>query len=106
MKFKGKNFVVDERVGEKISEDVIRRCHQCGEKSDEHTNCRNDACHLLFIQCAKCAEKMERCCSAKCIEIAKLPIEEQRKIRKSEKQKADYLQVYKSRLRPKLECGG
>ena len=47
-KFIGKNFVFDDRLGERISEDVIARCHQCGDVCDDHTNCANDACHILF----------------------------------------------------------
>lgn len=76
-KFIGKNFVFDDRMGERISADVISYCHQCGSPCDEHTNCANDACHILFIQCAKCAEKLDACCSEKCMEFIKLPIEEQ-----------------------------
>jgi UPF0176 protein len=81
-KFKGKNFVFDERLGERISDDVISVCHQCGEKSDAHTNCKNDGCHLLFIQCEKCAEKHEGCCSNECQEVIHLPEEEQAEIRR------------------------
>ncbi len=50
-KFKGVNFVFDERIGERITNDVISNCHQCGKPCDTHTNCKNDDCHLLFIQC-------------------------------------------------------
>ncbi len=101
-KFKGKNFVFDERLGEKITNDVISVCHQCGEPCDEHTNCANDDCHLLFIQCEKCKEKMKNCCTPECISITELPIEEQRKLRKG-RIKNDSLSVYKSRLRPDLK---
>jgi len=48
-KFKGKNFVFDDRLGERISPDIISKCHQCGAVNDNHTNCANDACHLLFM---------------------------------------------------------
>lgn len=81
-KFIGKNFVFDERRSERISEDVIANCHQCGNPCDTHVNCANEACHLLFIQCEECAEKMNRCCSDDCMEIAALPYEEQKKLRK------------------------
>ncbi len=80
-KFLGKNFVFDERRAEKISEDVIAKCHQCGKPCDTHVNCANDACHLLFIQCDECAQKMESCCSDHCKEIIQLPYEEQKKLR-------------------------
>jgi UPF0176 protein len=102
-KFKGKNFVFDERLGEKITDDILSNCHQCGQPSDDHTNCRNDACHLLFIQCDACEESMQGCCSDKCIEIANLPIEEQRKIRKESVRDGDDLAVYKSRIRPQIQ---
>lgn len=80
-KFLGKNFVFDERLGERISEEIISKCHQCGRPSDTHTNCRNEACHLLFIQCPECSAKFEGCCSEACQEVASLPEEEQRKLR-------------------------
>ena len=83
-KFKGKNFVFDERLGERISEEVISNCHQCGDACDAHTNCANDACHILFIQCSSCAEKYDACCSDKCADFIKLPQEEQKEKRKTE----------------------
>jgi UPF0176 protein len=101
-KFIGKNFVFDERVGERITDDVIAQCHQCGATCDTHVNCANDDCHLLFIQCEKCAEQMNGCCTPECMHIASLPVEEQRALRKGRK-KEDCLSVYKSRLRPNLK---
>jgi UPF0176 protein len=101
-KFRGKNFVFDERLGERISDEIISKCHQCGGPCDRHVNCKNDDCHLLFLQCEACEEKMKGCCTPECITIAELPIEEQRKIRKGRK-KEDCLSVYKSRLRPNLK---
>ncbi|WP_034260143.1 oxygen-dependent tRNA uridine(34) hydroxylase TrhO [Altibacter lentus] len=80
-KFIGKNFVFDHRRGERITEDVIAQCHQCGAACDTHTNCANEACHLLFIQCESCASEMENCCSADCQEIIQLPYEEQKRLR-------------------------
>lgn len=81
-KFVGKNFVFDERLGERISNDIISVCHQCGNPCDTHTNCKNDGCHLLFIQCEACAAQMQGCCSASCKEIINLPEEAQRELRK------------------------
>ena len=81
-KFKGKNFVFDHRRGERISDDVISNCHQCGKPCDVHENCANEACHLLFIQCEECKEAMNNCCSDNCKEIAALPFEEQKALRK------------------------
>ncbi len=81
-KFLGKNFVFDDRLGERIGEEVIARCHQCGRPADTHTNCRNEGCHLLFIQCDACAAAYEGCCSAECRDVTHLPPEEQAAIRK------------------------
>lgn len=78
VKFIGKNFVFDERMGERISDDVIAHCHQCGAPCDTHTNCRNEGCHLLFIQCPACAEKYAGCCSPACEQELALPPAEQR----------------------------
>ncbi len=100
-KFIGKNFVFDERLGERITDDIISTCHQCGAPCDEHVNCKNDECHLLFIQCASCAEKFDGCCTPECMEISHLPLDEQKARRKGRK-KADTLSVYRSRLRPDL----
>ena len=81
-KFRGKNFVFDERRGERISSDIISKCHQCGAPCDTHVNCINEACHLLFIQCESCKEKMDQCCSSACQKIIALPLEKQLKLRK------------------------
>ena len=81
-KFIGKNFVFDHRRSERISDDVIAQCHQCGAPCDHHVNCANEACHLLFIQCPDCAEKMDNCCSDDCKSIIALPYEEQKALRR------------------------
>jgi len=72
-KFIGKNFVFDERLGERISSEVVAHCHQCGAPCDTHKNCANDACHILFIQCPDCAAKYLDCCSTECSEFLLLP---------------------------------
>ncbi|MDA9820401.1 rhodanese-related sulfurtransferase [Salibacteraceae bacterium] len=78
VKYRGKNFVFDDRLGERISNEVIAHCHQCGAPCDEHTNCLNVGCNLLFIQCESCKKKMQNTCSDECKEIIQLPEEEQR----------------------------
>jgi UPF0176 protein len=80
--FIGKNFVFDERLGERITDDVISNCHQCGKPADTHTNCKNEACHLLFIQCESCAAAMQGCCSVQCREELILPKEQRKERRK------------------------
>ncbi|WP_353083484.1 rhodanese-related sulfurtransferase [Flavobacterium sp.] len=81
-KFIGKNFVFDHRLGERITNDIVSQCHQCGKPCDNHTNCENDGCHLLFIQCDECKAAMENCCSTECLEITHLPLAEQVKLRR------------------------
>lgn len=81
-KFIGKNFVFDERRSERISDDVIAHCHQCGKPADTHVNCANEACHLLFIQCDECAKAMNHCCSDECKQVASLPEQERKALRK------------------------
>lgn len=80
-KFIGKNFVFDNRLGERITADIVSQCHQCGKPCDNHTNCENDGCHLLFIQCDECKVAMENCCSTECLETIHLPLVEQVKLR-------------------------
>ena len=84
-KFIGKNFVFDNRRSERISQKIISKCHQCGSKCDDHVNCNNEACHLLFIQCEKCRIKYNGCCSTYCEEIYQLPVDDQKKLRKGKK---------------------
>ena len=84
-KFIGKNFVFDHRLGERITDDIVSQCHQCGNPCDEHTNCANEGCHLLFIQCEECKTVMQSCCSAECATIIHLPEEEQKTIRQGVK---------------------
>ncbi len=83
-KFMGQNFVFDDRRAERISDDVIAQCHQCGSPFDTHTNCANDACHLLFIQCETCKAEMNNCCSEACKTIHALPFEAQKELRKGQ----------------------
>jgi UPF0176 protein len=82
-KFKGVNFVFDDRMAERVSDEVISSCHQCGTPFDVHTNCVNPGCHILFIQCPKCMAQFENCCSSACQEIIHLPLEEQKELRKN-----------------------
>ncbi|MEN9919674.1 MAG: hypothetical protein RL662_2110 [Bacteroidota bacterium] len=98
-KFIGKNFVFDNRLGERITDDVIAKCHQCGKPADTHTNCKNDGCHLLFIQCANCAEKMQGCCSTQCVEVVSLPEDQRKSLRKGQRNDA---MIFKKGKSPSL----
>ncbi len=65
-KFIGKNFVFDERLGERITQHVIGKCHTCGNSSDRQVNCSLLSCHTLIIPCEKCGSEMKSFCSEKC----------------------------------------
>ncbi|RCX03615.1 UPF0176 protein [Schleiferia thermophila] len=99
-KFRGKNFVFDNRLGEQVSEEVIAHCHQCGKPCDTHRNCANKACNILFIQCDECAARFEGTCSKECQKVLHLPTEEQKKILQQVKQKKTFMRY----RRWKPEC--
>jgi len=78
-KFRGKNFVFDERLGERISDEVIAACHLCKKaKCDTHHHCKNQICHDLFIGCDDCMEKRKGYCSKKCELIDRLPAKQKK----------------------------
>lgn len=99
-KFRGKNFVFDERLGESITGEIIAHCHQCGKPADTHTNCKNSGCHLLFIQCAACAETFDGCCSQTCKEIYHLPEDQQKELRKGKVNDQKIFNKSRRKLKP------
>lgn len=102
-RFHGKNFVFDNRLGERITEEIIAHCHQCGKPADTHVNCANEACHLLFIQCDDCRQKYEGTCSKECQDFIHLPLEEQKELRKGIDKGRNIFNKSKERLRPILK---
>jgi len=68
-KFKGSNYVFDERMAEIISEDKLGECRHCGSSHSAHSNCAQIHCHCLMIQCPACAQKFNGCCSTECMDI-------------------------------------
>ena len=90
----------DRRLGEKITDDIISLCHQCKKPADTHTNCINQACHILFIQCVKCSEKYDGCCSKECSDFISLPKEKQKDLFKSGKVK--FAAQKSNKIKPKL----
>lgn len=91
-KFHGKNFVFDERLGERIGEDIISTCHLCQtSKSDTHHHCKFETCHVLFIGCDDCVNKLDGYCSYRCRTLDKLPT----------KLKKAYARYYNKFFRPK-----
>ena len=94
IRFKGKNFVFDERLGERISEDVISNCHLCREtKCDTHHHCGNQTCHTLFIGCDSCVSKKGGYCSWNCRQVDKLPAGANKKF-------AKYYNIYIRKRKP------
>ncbi|STD19260.1 protein YceA [Enterobacter asburiae] len=81
---------------------LLAHCHQCGAPCDTHTNCKNDGCHLLFIQCPACAEKFNGCCSELCSEESILPEEEQRRRRAGRENGNKIFNKSRGRLNTKL----
>ena len=101
-RFKGKNFVFDDRLGERVTDDVISSCHVCDTSCDDHTDCKNVACHVLFIQCTECSELLNGCCSKECKDFALLPLDEQKALRK-DPERIISRTFFDSRVKPKLE---
>jgi UPF0176 protein len=104
-KFHGKNFVFDNRLGERITDEIIAHCHQCGQPADVHVNCANEACHLLFIQCENCKEKFQGCCSQECYDFIQLPLEVQQEKRKGIDKGRNIFNKSRARLRPRMKNG-
>lgn len=98
LKFHGKNFVFDDRLGERVTEEIISRCHQCGRPCDTHVNCKNEGCHLLFIQCDACARKYNGCCSGDCMQELALPAEAREALRKGRQNGQKIFNKSKDRL--------
>jgi len=105
-KFYGKNFVFDQRLGESVDGQIISHCHQCGKPADTHTNCANNDCHLLFIQCDECSALYEGCCGVDCRDTNRLPGDERKKLRVTNAQKYADSKIFKSRIRPELNKSG
>ena len=104
--FHGKNFVFDHRLGERITDEIIAHCHQCGNAADTHVNCVNDACHLLFIQCDACNQNYEGCCSKECQEVIHLSAEEQKRLRAGIDKGRNVFNKSKTRLHQKFQQKG
>lgn len=103
IKFHGKNFVFDNRLGERITDEVLAKCHQCRAPADTHVNCANEACHLLFIQCEACRQKFDACCCVACQDFIHLPEEEQKEKRRGVDKGRNVFNKSKSRVRPRIE---
>ena len=73
-KFLGKNFVFDDRRAEKISDDILSKCHICKKKPcDDYTDCKNHSCDIMFICCEGCMERKRGYCSYVCMAFDAFP---------------------------------
>lgn len=99
-KFLGKNFVFDERLGERVGEEIISHCHLCSKnKSDTHYHCQNQICHVLFLGCDDCMEKYHGYCSRFCGVTDRLPERAKKLIARYYNQFFRPVQFKKGRLR-------
>ena len=62
--FKGKLYVFDGRVTMGFYTDdtrhqIVGKCDECGEESENYVNCDNPVCHRHFINCFNCLAKNE-----------------------------------------------
>jgi hypothetical protein len=64
--FRGVNYVFDERMGSRVTKDILTSCETCGGPFDIYTNCKNDDCHIRFIQCKQCSDSYDGCCCKSC----------------------------------------
>ncbi|KAJ1919919.1 hypothetical protein H4219_001700 [Mycoemilia scoparia] len=93
--FRGKNFTFDKRLGERITDEVLAKCFQCGKPCDHYSNCVNGSCNLLFLQCHSCATKYKNTCgNPRCLEKIKMPPEIIREMREPA------IWNYRQRVRP------
>jgi len=83
--FRGKNYVFDGRIAEKVSEEILGTCYTCKSPADTYVNCMSDLCHAHFIQCESCQTRTLGTCSPACQAIAALPEAERVRIRKNRK---------------------
>jgi UPF0176 protein len=104
-KFLGKNFVFDERLGERITEHVLGHCHVCGISCDTHKNCKNPGCHVLMILCPTCEEEYNGCCSQDCKSVLELPESVQMEIRRQAKRQNALIPFSKSRKKKRSFAG-
>lgn len=73
-KFLGSNFVFDERLGERVGNEIISHCHLCQTtKTDRHYHCQNQICHVLHLGCDACVKKRHGYCSRFCGVVDKAP---------------------------------
>ena len=74
-KFKGANYVFDERLESRVTDDVLAQCETCGTPYDSYAQCAHVPCHRRFIQCPKCRRRYTGCCGPKCQRALELTLQ-------------------------------
>ena len=101
-KFKGKNFVFDERMGERVGDEIIATCHLCEKTAaDDYFHCEHKPCHVLFIGCEGCINKKKGFCSYACIAMDKLPMSVKKKLATHRAGKPQAISYQKNRMKRK-----
>jgi predicted sulfurtransferase len=67
--FRGKNYVFDARITQKITDDILGTCDHCKQPNDDYTNCINAACNKQIIVCPNCIDSYHHTCSERCAEL-------------------------------------
>lgn len=99
-KFLGSNFVFDERLGERVGDEIISHCHLCRTtKTDTHYHCKNQICHVLYLGCDECVAARRGYCSRRCELIDKLPAQTKKIIARYYNRYFRPTQFKKARLR-------
>ncbi len=74
-KFRGSNFVFDERLAERVGDEMISHCHLCKTtKTDVYRHCANQVCHELYLGCDDCVAKRHGYCSRWCELTDTIPV--------------------------------
>jgi predicted sulfurtransferase len=69
--FRGKNYVFDNRIAVKVTDDILGSCLLCATPCDDYANCLNAQCNKHFIGCASCLTRFEGTCSEHCALLLK-----------------------------------
>ena len=69
--FRGKNYVFDGRITQKVTDDILGSCDHCGAANDDFTNCRNANCSKQIIVCDACIDTYHNTCSPGCAELVR-----------------------------------
>ena len=67
IKFRGRLFTFDDRLGADVSEEKLGRCSLCGSPASLHHNCSHLQCHKLNLQCEACHKRLLGACSDACM---------------------------------------